>query len=396
MEVQYSWEEADRNQPSEINVDLEGIRESENRSLSLYGGENYYHVPAIKPSYYGWKIGMAFFSVGVGGISQILCTILDLAGDDQDRPLIRAGRYVALAGSVITGAIYIIDLHTPHRWYNMMRIFRKTSWMSIGSWCLAAFGGLSGVTAMGQLLEDAGLKKLGRWTARLFQIPAAAAGGILSLYSGAELEATSLPLWERSHPFLPALFAAENASSAASAMLLLTKNSELSDGMRNRLERFSFLAGAVEEILYRLVSIQWKKSAGDRSRSSGGKRTSTTVSAFQRTGMIASFIFRILRMSKRRTARKTSLVSPLLTLGSGFLLPVKVILSGNKSARHPEEYLSDTQGFASLNQSRAERATLKGRNTTDKGEQPMSSFVGLGLFLVGAAVILFFSRNRRE
>ncbi len=394
MELQYPWEEVNRNQPSEISVDLEGIRESENRSLSLYGGENYYHVPAIKPSHYGWKIGMAFFSVGVGGISQILSTILDLAGDDQDRPLIRGGRYVALAGSLITGAIYIIDLHTPHRWYNMMRIFRKTSWMSIGSWCLAAFGGLSGITAMGQLLEDAGLKKLGRWTARLFQIPAAAAGGILSLYSGAELEATSLPLWERSHPFLPALFAAENAASAASAMLLLTKNSELSDGMRNRLERFSFLAGAVEEILYRLVSIQWKNSAGDGS--SGGKRISTTVSAFQRMGMIASFIFRILRMSKGRPARKTSLVLPLLTLGSGFLLPVQVILSGNKSARHPEEYLSDTQGFASLDQSRTERATRKGRNTTDKGEQPMSPFVGLGLFLVGAVVILFFSRSRRE
>lgn len=391
VELEYSRKEIDRNRPSEISIDLEAIENTE-RSSSLYRGENYYHLPAVKPSYYEWKIGVAFFSVGVGGISQILAAIIDFAGREEDRPLIRVGRYLALSGSLITSALYIIDLHTPDRWYNMMRIFRKTSWMSIGSWCLASFGALSGMTVLAQLVEDAGRKRLGKWMGRLFQLPAAAAGGMLCLYSGAELEATSLPVWERSHPLLPALFAAENASSAASAILLVTRNSKLPDGMRNRLESFSFLSGAVEEILYRMVSHRWVKHPGGGFNS--GRKIATPVSAFQRMGTIASLFARILRMIRGRSSPESSILSPLLTLGSGLLLPVRVLLSGNESARYPEEYLSDTQPFALSERYIGARGTENNRNRIAKREHPMSPFVGLGLSLAGAAVIVFYSKKR--
>ena len=60
------------------------------------------------------------------------------------------------AGSVVGAALLIIDLHTPTRFYNMLRIFRPTSPMSIGSYVLTSFGALSALLAAAQLRHDLG------------------------------------------------------------------------------------------------------------------------------------------------------------------------------------------------------------------------------------------------
>src|SRR3546814_15451143 len=54
----------------------------------------------------------------------------------------------------------LIDLRTPRRWYNMLRIFRPTSPMSFGSYILTAFGGFSALTLLGEFVEGRG--RLGR------------------------------------------------------------------------------------------------------------------------------------------------------------------------------------------------------------------------------------------
>lgn len=394
MELENRTGYSDQSQPSESGISTRSIEAFERSPLAQYRGETYYRLPAVKSSYYGWKIGASFFSVGLGGASQILATIIDLTGKEKDRSLIRTGRYLAFSSALVTSALYIIDLHTPQRWYQMMRIFKKTSWMSIGSWCLASFGALSAATAGAQFLEDAGWKRLGKWTARLFQFPAALAGGMVTLYSGAELEATNLPLWERAYPLLPALFAAEHAASAASAMVLVTRNSEASDGMRKQLERFSFLAGAVEEILYRLASSRWQKNVWDGFSRPSPERSSP-LSSFQRLGTILSVFTRMVRAMKERPARKNPLFSSLLTLGSGFLLPVQILLSGNRSGQKPEEYLSDTQPAALSERERfAGREDSCKRAKTAPREHAPDVLLGLGLFAIGASVFFLFSKKR--
>ena len=52
---------------------------------------------------------------------------------------------------MVGSALLIIDLHTPSRFYNMLRIFRPTSPMSIGSYVLTSFGALSACLAAAQL-----------------------------------------------------------------------------------------------------------------------------------------------------------------------------------------------------------------------------------------------------
>jgi hypothetical protein len=122
------------------------------RKLRAYDGETYYNRPALKPSPYGQLIASYFFVGGPAGAAQLIAGIADVCGRDDDQPVVRAGRYLGLAGILLSPVLLIADLRTPRRWYNMLRIFRRTSAMSIGAWTLTGFGLLSGVAAAAQAL----------------------------------------------------------------------------------------------------------------------------------------------------------------------------------------------------------------------------------------------------
>src|SRR5438105_3272399 len=57
-----------------------------------------------------------------------------------DRRLARQSRFVTLGALGVSTALLIKDLGRPERFYNMMRVLKPTSPMSIGSWVLGAFG----------------------------------------------------------------------------------------------------------------------------------------------------------------------------------------------------------------------------------------------------------------
>src|SRR3546814_10058762 len=67
---------------------------------------------------------------GLSGAAQALAYIgqrIDRAAYSGVR---RTARAMATAGSAAGAVLLIIDLRTPRRWYNMLRIFRPTSPMS--------------------------------------------------------------------------------------------------------------------------------------------------------------------------------------------------------------------------------------------------------------------------
>src|SRR5437588_2100493 len=115
-----------------------------------YHGETYYGRPALKATTYHWLVTLYLFVGGLAGTAQLVSTLADLGNGKRNRSLVRAGRYLGFAGALLSPVLLTADLHTPSRWYNMLRIFRRTSPMSIGSWVLFAFGGLSTVAALAQ------------------------------------------------------------------------------------------------------------------------------------------------------------------------------------------------------------------------------------------------------
>jgi protein NrfD len=118
-----------------------------------------------------------------------------------------------LLGPTIGTLGLICDLHTPKRFYNMLRLFELTSPMSIGSWILAAFGNFSALTAAAEFLGM-------RPAARATQLPLVVTGAGLKTYTALLLSANNTPLWAAAPCATAVKFASSSVAAAASALSL--------------------------------------------------------------------------------------------------------------------------------------------------------------------------------
>jgi protein NrfD len=300
--------------------------------------ETYYGLPAVKPSHYRWPIAAYFFVGGLASAAQFVATVLDLLGVEEDRSMVRTGRYVALIGALISPILLIVDLETPKRWYNMLRIYRQTSPMSIGSWALASFGTFSGLVAVGQFADDLFRVRLGRLVARLFSLPSALFGGIVSLYTGTLLAATSTPLWSSAFPFLSSLFASSAVSTATATLALSAEATGAPEGTRRRLTWLATLTGAAELLFALLIGRRWQN------QEVASPVEQEPVGATWRFGVLGLGIslplaVHLADLVRGRGSRQSVALASIATLIGGFLLRAVLVFGGNRSARQPRDYL---------------------------------------------------------
>ncbi|WP_420813821.1 NrfD/PsrC family molybdoenzyme membrane anchor subunit, partial [Phytoactinopolyspora endophytica] len=107
--------------------------------------QSYYGRPIIKPP--TWKnpdVPAYFFLGGLAGASSAMAALGDMSGRPR---LARVGCLAAAAGAAGGTVALIHDLGRPERFLNMLRVFKPTSPLSMGSWLLASFGTLSGAAA---------------------------------------------------------------------------------------------------------------------------------------------------------------------------------------------------------------------------------------------------------
>ena len=308
-----------------------------NGSSPSYEGQSYYGLPAIKSSHYAWPIAAYFFVGGLASAAQFIATVLDLVGGKEDRPVVRAGRYLAFLGALASPPLLIVDLETPKRWYNMLRIFRPTSPMSIGSWTLAAFGAFSGLVALGQAAEDLWGWVAGRWLARLSSLPAALAGGVVALYTGTLLAATNLPLWAGASPLLSSLFASSATSTAIAALTLAA----IPHSTRRRLNWLALIAGAAELFFAILVERDWRRHRVAAPLERWQMEPAWRIGVLG-LGILSPLIMHGMEVLEERTSPRVSTLAALATLAGGFILRAVLVFGGNASARRPEDYLQQT------------------------------------------------------
>lgn len=103
----------------------------------------------------------------------------------------------SLTAVSLSAAALIHDLGRPGRFANMLRVFKPTSPMSMGSWLLSAYGPAAGAAAL-----------------------SAVTGRLLASYTAVLAADTAVPAWHGAHRELPYLFTA-SATVAASGMALL-------------------------------------------------------------------------------------------------------------------------------------------------------------------------------
>jgi formate-dependent nitrite reductase membrane component NrfD len=122
--------------------------------------------------------------------------------------------YVGAAADLVSPALLISDLGRPERFLNMLRVFKVTSPMSVGSWVLFVSGGSSTTAA---LLERLGILRRVKVAAEAVSF---LTGPPLATYTGTLLADTAIPVWHEARRELPWLFGASAAASAGAATTL--------------------------------------------------------------------------------------------------------------------------------------------------------------------------------
>ena len=110
---------------------------------------SYYGKPVLNsPVWHSPDIPGYFFLGGLAGASSLLGAGAQVTGRPE---LARAAKVGALGAISLSMAALVHDLGRPARFLNMLRVFKLTSPMSVGSWILAGYVPAAGVAAAAAL-----------------------------------------------------------------------------------------------------------------------------------------------------------------------------------------------------------------------------------------------------
>jgi hypothetical protein len=184
---------------------------------------SYYGRPVIKEPVWEPEIPVYFFTGGLGGASAVLSMVARLAGHET---LARRTLFVEAGAELLSPLLLTADLGRPERFLNMLRVFKVTSPMSVGSWVMT-FSTLSSSTAAAlEFLELGEPVKLG------CEAVAALLGPAMATYTAVLVANTAVPVWHDARHSLPPLFAASSLASAGACAAMIVPPREAGPARR--------------------------------------------------------------------------------------------------------------------------------------------------------------------
>ena len=175
---------------------------------------SYYGRPVIKePVWQAPDVAGYLFFGGLAGASSVLAAAAHLSGH---RELARAAKVSALGAISLSAAALVHDLGRPARFANMLRVFKPSSPMSVGSWLLAGYGPVAGAAAVSELT---GILPAAGTAATL---GAGLLGPAIATYTAALICDTAVPSWHAGYREMPYVFVGSAASAAGGLGLLAT------------------------------------------------------------------------------------------------------------------------------------------------------------------------------
>lgn len=230
---------------------------------------SYYGKPVInQPTWQAPDIPGYLFLGGLAGAGSVVAAGAHLTGRSALARTTKVGATVAVGLSF--GAL-VHDLGRPGRFLNMLRTFKVTSPMSVGTWLLSAYAPAATLAAVSDLTGAA--MPLGV----LATAAAAVVGPAVACYTAALVSDTAVPAWHGGYREMPFLFAS-SAMSAAAGLGLLGAPLEESGPVR----RLGVLAGAaelvVDAIMVRRMGLPGEAYGEGRAKSTGrGARLATAA-----------------------------------------------------------------------------------------------------------------------
>lgn len=280
----------------------------------------YYGRPAIKPPVWIWSIPVYFFVGGVAGAAMTLGLAVQLFGGDELRRFDERCRWTGAVGGGIGTGLLIWDLGRKARFLAMLRVFRPTSPMSVGSWVLALATPLSAGSAM--LTMSRGLWRRAGYLAGM---GAGVLGMPLGTYTAVLLANSAVPAWRAARRSLPLLFGASSAASLGSVFDLMP----LAGRERVIVDRFGIAGRALELAAARAV--EREICANPRV---GLPLRQGATGALWKAAKILTASSLVLAIAPGKGPKRRRLSGVLGVLG-GLTLRLAVFYAGKKSALDP-------------------------------------------------------------
>jgi formate-dependent nitrite reductase membrane component NrfD len=283
----------------------------------------------------GWIYFEMFFA-GIAAGAYFTAAILEMLGRGRS-PLARTAHLIAFPLMAIVGLLLIVDLSRPERFWHMivqsergLPMFKWWSPMSLGSWLILLFSGVTFVSFVDALI-DRGTFSLGGWRrdgatlhghrwGLVWSLIGAMLGVFVAGYSGVLLSATEMPGW-RDSTLISALYVATAAATGMAAMLLV-------QALRGR----RWLADAADLVRVNVMVIVWQLLLLLVFVMTLGGAASVFLTGLPLFGLVAAGVLGgvapllMLRFGSARVAPATAALAAALILAGGFLLRFAVVM----------------------------------------------------------------------
>jgi formate-dependent nitrite reductase membrane component NrfD len=276
--------------------------------------DSYYGRPILKAPVWTWEIPVYFFFGGMAGAAAPFALVSELRGDEA---LARRAWLVALGGIAASPPLLISDLGRPERFLNMLRVFKVTSPMSVGSWILAYSSAASSVSAF--------LNTIGRLpkTAELARTASAASGAPLAVYTATLLSDTAIPAWHEARKELPFLFGSSAVASAGAAAAIAVTPAEAGPA-----RRLAVGGVVIENVLFQLMEKRLGMVGEVYSKGEAGKA--------KKVAMACTMGGAALLAGPGRKSRLAAAAGGALVLAGEVAVRWSVFKAGFQSARDPK------------------------------------------------------------
>lgn len=292
---------------------------------------SYYGKPVLNPPVWAAPdIAGYLFLGGLAGGSSLLGAGAHLTGRPVLAKVVKTG---AAGAGALSMAALVHDLGRPARFLNMLRVFKVTSPMSVGSWLLSAYVPMAGAASLTALTGR--LPRIGAAATA----GAAAAGPAVASYTAALISDTAVPSWHDGYPEMPFVFTGSGAMAAGGLGLLGVSLLGAPPGEMAPARNLTVLGAAMETAAMERMERRIGLTAEPYSRGLGGRyvKAGKILAAAGTAGAVLSTPGLLSgRLIPGRAGRVIAAVSGLTLLAASAATRWGVFHAGLASAKDPK------------------------------------------------------------
>jgi len=303
------------------------------------GAPAYYDISLLKPPVWTPEVGVYFFLGGLSSSAFSLARMAERFGRGRYREMTKIGTLIAVLAALPCAPLLIIDLGDPKRFHHMLRVWKPSSPMNLGSWTLTAYTAMGAVAALRELLrtlrKDEPLTGAARIADETAGFVADATGvplGILLAgYTGILLSTTATPIWSR-NSWIGALFSASAVSAGTGAIRLALEVQGKAEAATELLGKVETAARVVEIVTHAGFLAQ----AGELAKplTKGSLKTQYLAGAIGAGIVLPELLNRLPVAEKNR--RRLKIAAGIVGLVGGYALRAAFVAAGRPSATDPD------------------------------------------------------------